>query len=186
MTTNYPGIDYSLGLANVDSANGIHYGVISQHSVLQAWADSAEPDYGEPHCPKCGGDVVEAHICYNSLVDGDKHWSNLYSHGIDDYACENCEVYLDSADVFGDEPCAWGVDDGEYLLTDCLDSDVFVLKSPYYTFAQYCSPCVPGAGNLNSYCENGVKTYCLGHDWFDDGKAPYPVYSVETNKEVAP
>src|SRR6266566_4588174 len=178
MTTNYPGIDYSLGLANVDSANGIHYGVISQNSVLQAWADAAEPDYGEPHCPKCGNVVTEN--------DDSDAWSRLYSHGAEDYVCKNCKVTLDSADVFGDEPGAWTVDDGEYLLTDCLDSDVFVLKSPYYTFAQYCSPCVPGAGNLNSYCRDGVKTYCLGHDWFDNGKAPYPVYSVETNKEVAP
>jgi len=26
--------------------------------------------------------------------------------------------------------------------------------------------------------------YCFGHDWFEDGKAPYPVYSVETGELV--
>ncbi len=139
------GIDYGMGHANVDTKTGIRYGVISQHSVLQAWADSAEPYYGE--------------------------------HDDDE---------TDSEREVPDEPLGWSFDDDGYNLTDCLDSDIFVLKSPYYTFARFCSPCVPGAGNLDSADPDGVKTYCLGHDWFDEGKAPYPVYSVETDKEVLP
>ncbi len=176
------GIDYGMGTTNVDRTNGIRYGVISQHSVLQAWADSAEPDYGEPHCPKCGGDVIEAHKVNNA----GEPWSRLYSHSCEDYACENCEHYLDTADVFGDEPQGWNYEGDGYQLTDCLDSDIFVLKSPYYTKAQFCSPCVPGAGNLDSADDDGVQTYCLGHDWFEDGKAPYRVFSVETNQEILP
>ena len=54
-----PGIDYGCGMVNVDHATGIRYGVISQGSVLQAWADSAEPDYGEASCPKCGNAVKD-------------------------------------------------------------------------------------------------------------------------------
>jgi hypothetical protein len=61
-----------------------------------------------------------------------------------------------------------------------------VLKSPYYSLAQFCSPCVPGAGNLESEDEDGVKTYCLSHDWFEDGKAPYKVYAVDGDYEVVP
>lgn len=64
----------------------------------------------------------------------------------------------------------------------------FILKSPYYTYAQFCSPCAPGAGYLPSPLKDrpaGNKTYCLGHDWFEDGTAPYRVYSVKTNKEMA-
>jgi hypothetical protein len=49
--TEYAGIDYGLGRANVDHETGIRYGVISQHTVGQAWYDSAEAEYGEPHCP---------------------------------------------------------------------------------------------------------------------------------------
>ncbi len=48
------GIDYGNGLTNIDHSNGIRYGVIPANEVLQAWCDSSEPDYGEPHCPKCG------------------------------------------------------------------------------------------------------------------------------------
>ena len=174
-----PGIDYGMGLSNIDRANGIRYGVISQHSVTQAWCDSAEADYGKPTCPKCGGDAVDA-----SAIETDE-WPSLYSHSCVDYACENCQHTLDSGDVFGDEPQGWSFSGDGYELVDCLDSDIMVLKSPYYTMAPFCSPCVPGAGNLNSARDGGVKAYCLGHDWFEDGKAPYPVFSVETSQLVA-
>jgi len=105
------------------------------------------------------------------------------------------------SDRFGDtyqcdEP-DWLYEKDGYVLSKCLDYDVFVSKSPYCTYAAYCSPCVPGAGNLDaalSY-EQWVgptitdtelaafpKVFCLGADWFEDGEAPYPVFSVETGK----
>ena len=176
------GIDYGMGTVNVDRTNGIRYGVISQHSVVQAWADSAESEYGEPTCPECGGKVIE--------YDGEKH--NEYAAPANkwsacaDYACEWCEIIIDSQDACGDEPIGWNYSGDGYELTDCLDSAIFVLKSPFYTFAQFCSPCVPGAGDLDSADEDGAQTYCLGHDWFEDGKAPYRVFSVATDKEVMP
>ena len=176
------GIDYGMGISNVDKSNGIRYGVISQNSILQAWADSAEPDYGEPTCPKCGNAVKDA----ATAGAGDDTWPHYREHGCEDYACESCEMYLDSQDAFGDEPQGWNYSGDGYDLTDCLDSDVLVLKSDYYTFAQFCSPCVPGAGNLDSDDPDGVKTYCLGHDWFEEGKAPYPVYRVDDDSLVEP
>lgn len=181
-----PGIDYGLiGQSNRDKATGIHYGVISQHSVMPEALNDLEPDYGEATCPKCGNVVCE--------YDGDKH--NEYSapgtghrwmSASCDYACESCEILIDSQDAYGDEPQGFTYDSDGYQLTDCLDSDIFVLASPFYTFANFCSPCVPGAGNLDSDNPDGVKTYCLGHDWFENGKAPYPVYSVATDAEVQP
>jgi hypothetical protein len=41
------GIDYGMGASNINPLTGIRYGVISQNEVLQAWADSSEPYYGE-------------------------------------------------------------------------------------------------------------------------------------------
>jgi hypothetical protein len=104
--------------------------------------------------------------------------------GCADYACESCEYVFDSCQAFGEEPQGWNYSGDGYELTDCLDSDIFVLKSPYYTFAPFCSPCVPGAGDLDNAMDDGVKSYCLGHDWFEGGKAPYKVFSVETGQEV--
>lgn len=50
----------------------------------------------------------------------------------------------------------------------------------------YRSKLTPGAGNLDNPRNDGPKTYCLGHDWFEDGKAPYPVYLVADDVEVMP
>lgn len=74
-----------------------------------------------------------------------------------------------------------------YVLTGCLQNDIFVGKSEYYTYAQFCSPCVPGAGNLDTPmpAETGApRTYCLGHDWFDHDKAPYRLWRVVDGVEI--
>lgn len=177
--TDYAGIDYSLGRANIDIANGIHYGVISQHSIMPEALADMEPDYDSPHCPVCGNDAVE----YSETEHGE---FDLYMKGCADYACAICEHILDSEEVFSEEALGFSYDADGYKLADCLDSDIFILASPYYTFAQFCSPCVPGAGNLDTPCPNGPKTYALGHDWFDDGRAPYLVYRVADDSVVAP
>lgn len=75
-----------------------------------------------------------------------------------------------------------------YVLTGCLQHDVFVLRSDYYTYAQFCSPCVPGAGNLDhafdAHVEGAPRTYCLQHDWFENSKAPYRVWRVTDGVEI--
>lgn len=189
--TNYLGIDYGLGQTNIDKTNGIRFGVISQHDVLQAWSDSAEADYGEPTCPKCGNDALN----YQDMLAGDNRLTKLCGsdeewdkapHECEEYCCQTCEYIFGSESAYPDEALGYYVDDGEYKLTDCLDSDIMVIKSPYYTYAQFCSPCVPGAGNLNNPMDpdKGVKCYCLGHDWFEDGIAPYPVYHVSDDVQM--
>lgn len=176
------GIDYGMGTTNRDSANGIRYGVISQHSILCEALNDFESDYGDPTCPKCGSVVKTLEDGVSCFETGESF--EQYRHGCADFTCERCEHTLDSQDCYSDEAIGFHYSEGGYELTNCLDSDIFVIKSPYYTFAQFCSPCVPGAGNLDSAMDDGVKTYCLGHDWFEDGKAPYPVYFVETEKLV--
>lgn len=138
--TDYVGIDYSLGMANIDRETGIHVGVIPANEIGQAWYESSEGLYG----------------------DGDD---------IDEDA----------------EPISFVYEQEGYALEQGYDdTDVWIYDSPYFTHAQYCSPCAPGAGYLLNPCPTGPKTYCLGHDWFESGKAPYPVYSVETGEEVLP
>ena len=144
-TTDYQGIDYGLGRANINSLSGIRYGVIHQNEVLQSWADSSEPYYG-------------------------KHTDDFTD---DDWECA--------------EPISYFIDDNEYE-AECSDNvDIFITRSEYFTYAQFCSPCAPGACYLTSPLNDKVdnnKAYCFGHDWFEDGIAPYPVYSVKTGKIV--
>lgn len=181
---SYAGIDYGLGQSNVDRKTGIRYGVISQHSVMPEALDDLEPYYGEPTCPKCGNGVMSTSD-ETILPAGYDEWSQYSEHGCTDYACTICEHYLDSSEVYAEESQGFTYEQDGYSLTNCLDSDIFILKSPYYTRAQFCSPCVPGAGNIDNPCDDGPKTYCLGHDWFENGKAPYPVFSVADNSEVS-
>lgn len=176
--TTYPGIDYGLGKSNINTKTGIRYGVISQHSVPYEYQDDFEQYYGEPTCPECGNGAKE----YNQVSH--EGFASYSEYGCADYACEVCKHTLDSQDVFSEESLGFSYERDGYKLTNALDSDIFVIESPYYTRAQYCSPCVPGAGNLDNPCEDGPKTYCLGHDWFENGKAPYPIYRVSDNSLV--
>lgn len=172
MKTDYRGIDYGMGTTNIDKENGIRYGVIPQHEVLQAWCDSSEGNYGQPDisdcdCPECG---------HND--GGQYEWGN-------NLCCEECGHSWEIEFPDFCEPISHYVDDGEYQ-AQCGgdDTDIFIIKSPYYTRAQFCSPCAPGACYLTNPCDEGERAYCFGHDWFEGGKAPYPVYRVADDSLV--
>ena len=142
MTKN-KGIDYGMGVTNIDVKTGIRYGVINQNEVLQAWCDSSEPYYGE-------------------LEEGEE---------LDDFA----------------EPISFVYEEDGYACNSDEYGDIMICKSPFYTYAQFCSPCAPGAcylmNPLDEPDENN-KCYCFSHDGFEDSKAPYPVYSVETGELI--
>jgi len=162
------GIDYGHGTSNIDTENGIRYGVISQHSVSGDALNDVEYDYPF-NCPDCGNE---------SLVPSRSKMC--------DYYCQSCNTWHMSEDCYGEESTGFHIDNGHYVAQDCLDSDIMIIRSPFYTFAQYCSPCVPGAGNIDSPMPDGVKTYCLGEYWFDEyNPLPYPVYSVADDSLVA-
>lgn len=173
------GIDYSGPGSGVnrDPETGIRYGIIGVHD-LSHWAlDDFEADYGDPHCGHCGGDVVD--------YDNDVH--DEYDHtSCADYACEHCEKVFESGECYGDEARGHILNDEEYQCQLDSSNDVWVFKSPYYTRAGFCSPCAPGACHLSSPCDDGEKVFCLGHDFFENRVAPYPVYSVATGESVLP
>src|SRR5512145_1166409 len=173
MQTDNIGIDYGRGMANVDHNNGIHYGVINEREVLQAWADESSPEYVYT-CPYCGQEHPQAFVDYLQV--------GKYKY------CQNkkCHKRLTENDFLNIEPSNYTIDNEEYKATCEDDGDIFITQSPYYTTCQYCSPCAPGAGYIMNTVDGGVKAYCFGHDWFEDGKAPYPVYSVETGELVEP
>jgi hypothetical protein len=192
-TTNYPGINYGAPTTNLDLKTGIRYGVISSHSISPDAMDDFENDYGTPHCPKCGNDAIE--IPNHIPKKYDDYETARGACG--DYACENCEYLFDGDDAYSDEPIGWNYDQDGYKLTNCLTSDIFVLASPYYTYAQFCSPCVPGACNLDSPLDtDGIeygypddyqnnRCYCLGPEWFDDeNPMPYRCFKVIDGSEV--
>ena len=163
--TNIAGIDYGLGRTNIDSETGIRFGVINTHN-LPYWYDSSEPTYS-PYCGACGNELPE---------DTDSEEIKTCPHCEHEFEeFERDEIYQqDSPGVYQEEGF------------ECAESEsfgVWFTKSPYFTFCKFCSPCAPGAGDLGSPIDGGIKTYCPGPDWFD-GKAPFPIFSVETEKEI--
>lgn len=148
--TDYAGIDYSLGKSNINLVTGIHYGVISIHEVLQSWSDSSD-GYYHYTCPYCGSDLKK---------------------GMDTKRCNACYKRIDPDRDFDDlEPSSYYYNQDGYECEQSQDdTDIFILKSPYFTYCQYASPCAPGAGYLANYMDKGegVRAYCFGHDWFEE------------------
>lgn len=180
MNTEYKGIDYGMGRSNIDKDTGIRYGVIPAHDVGQEWWDSSEANYGKPTCPECGRDACDIGDCEREDLAQHKHCDN-------EYGCDNCGIYFDSEYAYSDEPHSFFIDDGEYSAEQGGDDcDIFIMKAPYYTRAQFCSPCAPGACYLRNPCATGDKAYCFGHEWFEDGRAPYTVFRVSDDSVVEP
>jgi hypothetical protein len=177
------GIDYAgVGATcNRDPDTGIRYGIIPRNDILQAWSDSSEPDYGEPHCPECGNEAVEfdAPMPDGAAEDADRSDYARDADACNDYACDDCKHVWDSSNVFGDEPNEFTFEGDGYKAFSDDAGDVWCVKSPYYTRAQFCSPCAPGACHLSHPCADGERAYCFGSDWFDDEEpCPYPIYNV--------
>jgi hypothetical protein len=187
-TTDYPGINYATGTtSNLDIKTGIRFGVISQHSVLPEAINEMEAFYGPPTCPLCGKQADEPSAFGETFANGvpDDYTSN--PHECDDYVCVDCKKFFGSESAFGDEPLCHYIDSATETIKLDTGGDVWVIKSPYFTHAQFCSPCAPGACYLTNPLSTPLdsnKCYCLGADWFEDSKAPYPIYSVATGQPV--
>jgi hypothetical protein len=197
-------IDYGHGTTNIDTNTGIRHGVIGLNSVAAWIDDEIEYDYGVPTCPECGSNVVDtATEGISDYAEKDYFCQHCYAEILSDneeLAGCNLEQSLDqraaryashdSEQCFSEAPHGWSIDTAEYLISNCLDNDAMTLKSPYFTYAFFCSPCVPGAGNIDSPATRddykggeACRAYCLGHEYFGGG-APYIVYSVATGEVV--
>lgn len=158
-------IDYGMGQTNLNKQTGTRYGVIPANDCHDCIYEDFEADYGPPTCGWCGNEF------------GDVEPEGGY------YQCPCGKRSRD--DDMPDEPIGYNLNDDDY---DCelhsSSGDIFVLRSPYYTRADFCSPCAPGACYLLNYNEHGAKAYCLGHDFFEGEKAPYRMWRVDNDEEV--
>ena len=214
------GIDYGMGRTNIDLSNGIRFGVIPLNDVTQSWCDASEADYGPASCSECGNEAVELTevpfdldelkvirqdgdcrkhdvlripVKHRGEVNGRKEWHDAGR----EYACLNCARSFESENAYPEEAVyGFNLDDGEYVAHQGHDDcDIFIIKSPYYTFGPFCSPCAPGAVYLRNGSEEGAQAYCFAPDWFEayeenevtgeyNGEktsCPYPVFRVEDN-----
>lgn len=174
----------------MDADTGIRFGVIGQnHESLNPDAVQDIWQHGTDLAFENYQTEVKQSI-RNALSDyfSDMQWKDGTPSKLDN-ATENAFEAI--SDSLGDSyegmtsgPMLYEKD-GFKIQSD--ETDLWVLKSPYFTYAQFCSPCAPGACYLTNpldepHAEN--KCYCLGSDWFEDEKAPYPIYSVETGELI--
>lgn len=174
-------------MPNFDEKTGIRYGVISPHSVGQ-WAMERIYDHGtDPHYEYSKNEILrdlrafcDDHNISFDRIDPDPFMDEYLENyespdGQMDYSDNDYDLHV-SGDNFG----------------------IFVLRSPYYTYCRDCSPCAPGAGDLNNpldpneheIMEGYHRALCLGPEWFDkpgDEYArviQYRVFRVDNDQEV--
>ena len=169
--TTYAGIDYSgLTQVNRNPNTGIRYGIIPVPDVGQSWYDSSEPNDAPCACPECGNEMNHT----KKRTAANEYW------------CRTCHKgYSSSDDIWGDSSGSHYQQDGIEAFDDD-NNDLWIVKSPYFTHAQFCSPCAPGACYLRNEIEptESNRAYCLNGEWFNGGKPPYRVWSVKTGKEI--
>lgn len=150
-STTYLGIDYGLGKTNINRSTGIRYGIIPHHAVLQAWADSSEAEFPDPVCPECYNELRLT----EEVIDGEPIYDGEGNEVCEEYYCEVCETGIDDdCDLYSADPIGFHYNEDGYRCHQSADDpDICITKSPYYTYAQHCSPCAPGAVYLLNHLE---------------------------------
>ena len=178
------GIDYSGPQGAVENVNrdpetSIRYGIIHNHKLGEGALERFDAIY-TARCPHCGEDIPDdTHFTNRTIKKPGGAISKCWAAD-----CSACGKLIREEEQHADEPDANVCDDGEYKAFLDRDGDAWFEKSPYFTRAAFCSPCAPGACYLTSPCDDGERCYCPGHDWFDEDKAPFPVYNVATGERV--
>ncbi len=159
------GIDYGRGVTNRDADTGIRYGYISANALDSALVSTLL--YGE------GGVEDFVNHSYDSAEEEarkvflDEAWNEAEARG----------EPFDDDDARGDFEAEWSYEGSEDHVSGTYEGvayasswlggalNFFVFKSPHVTRAAFCSPCVPGAGDLDTLDPEGVETYDVPPDW---------------------
>ncbi len=188
--TDHKCIDYAGNQpVNRNTETGIRYGVIpstacnpdATEDVFQHGKDLDYEDYLNEAKIKLSHALAD--YFSNHAYDGKP---SKLDQVVDDAFDAISDSLADNYEGTGDCTRMFYERDGCRLQIDG-SGDLWVLESPYFTYAQFCSPCAPGACYLLNALETpdeNNRAYCLWSDWFDDGKAPYVVYSVATGQIV--
>lgn len=171
-------------MPNYDEKNGISYGVISPHAISPYALEDIYQRGTDPHYENTKEELLND---IKSLCDN-------YGLSFDNI---NCDSFIDEMnnnyESCGDGQCDYS--DDEYIIHVSGDNfGIFVIKSPYYTYCRKCSPCAPGAGDLDAplnideieVLDMHDRAYCFGPEYFDAKyhKIPYRVFRVDNDEEV--
>ena len=178
-------------MANYDEKTGIHYGVISPNSICQETLSEL--------CDKSVDTIYEeSKEDFTNQIENILNDNGFSIGQIDEVLTPAIDCFNEN---YNNDNHGYEYEDKEYILHISDDNfGIFVIKSPYYTYTKQCSPCAPGAGDLDNpviqerlgempndiFMHNTVKAYCLPREFFDSeySKIPYRYYNVSDDKEV--
>lgn len=150
-----------MNLPNRNPDTGVRYGYISANSLDPEVLDELQlgPQAVDVHWELAKGELI-ANYRYGNIDDGEDQFDDLEDE-IDRRVEELANNWYD------DEPIHEGKLDGVKYRTSWLGGalNVWVFYSPCVGFFQECSPCVPGAGNLDCPEEYGVACYNVPQAW---------------------
>jgi predicted RNA-binding Zn-ribbon protein involved in translation (DUF1610 family) len=157
---NAYGWDYGRGMTNIDHKTGIRFGVIPVHDVSDFWYDESVPVYPGFICPDCGHE----------------HKKEAPAR------CYKCRKEFNDWDFDCQEPIGFRyIKDGIRAFQSADSPDIFIEKSPVFTYAAFCSPCAPGACYIRDFItiekppEN--RCYCFPVD-FHNEKPGHRIFNV--------
>lgn len=122
-------------LSNFNPETGVHYGVISIHSVSSWFLDDIYQNGTD--------NIFEGFI------------NELKNQGKTD---DEIQDEIDCYDSCGYTDISYSDDDYDLWLNE---NTIFVSRSPVIVKCRMCSPCCPNAGDLDSIDKNGIPTYGL-------------------------
>lgn len=176
-TTNYAGIDYGLGGTNIDKETGIRFSIIPQNYLNDDALDSIYNgrDLGYESAEQEIKNKIRGAIedYFSDWKDTNGGKSRL------DQAVEDAFDVLDGWAEGLECSGPYRYEKDGYILRTTDYNELWVLKSPYFTYAQFCSPCAPGACHLEhpleaeefEVTEEDVKT---GNNISPYSKKPLP------------
>lgn len=174
------GIDYGHGKTNIDNETGIRYGVIHSRHVSEMWNEDAQPIINT-RCPHCGYELTQE--MYDEAIsycskEGDPEDLELRT-------CPSCNEILYDCSFENSDPVGYMIDTDEIKAVMGYDDyDIMVIKSPYYTKCEYCSPCAPGACTILSQHVQDDKAYCFGPDAYEESCEKPVIYRVSDDSIV--
>ena len=147
-TTQYAGIDYGLGQSNIDTTTGIRYGMIAQQSLMGEALDEVFTngnDLGFENAEAELKDKLKAALSdyFSDHAWGDAGKPTRLAQAVDD-AFDALDGWADNIESNG--PMHYESDGLTLQTTE--RGELWVFASPYYTHAQFCSPCVPAPATL--------------------------------------
>lgn len=161
---------------NMNVETGIHYGVIPKNDLF--------------NCAEEFFDHAEDIDYTNNLKEIKENIkSSIEDFMFDDNVKEILELVEEhfNENYQGDCALMRYEKDGFIIKSSNDDCDLFIIKSPYFTLAPFCSPCAMNACYLRDGVKEGeepkgAKAYCLPEDWFsEENPCPYKYWEVKDN-----